>query len=94
MTAICVSGSVSAQEIEKIEIKQGMYEDNVNFKFGEPEFAEDIKTGFFPIPRKKALYKIGDADYMILYFYSKRVNKITILSDVDHDEAAAMFAEK
>jgi hypothetical protein len=92
--AVLLAGTLCAQEYEKIEIKQGMYEDNVNERFGQPELSEDINPGFFPIPRKKALYKIGGSDYMILYFYSKRVNKITILSDVDQGEALAVFADK
>lgn len=85
------SGSIFAEVYEKVSIKHGMYEENVNKEFGDPVLVEDIKPGFWPIPKKKALYKIGDADFMILNFFSGRVSEITILSDVDREEAVEMF---
>ena len=90
--AVVSAGAARADEYTKIEIKQGMYEDIVNERFGMPELTQDLDSGFFPIPRKRAFYKIGESDYMILGFYSKRVNKITILSDMDREEAERVFA--
>jgi hypothetical protein len=91
MMAAFFATSALAEEYTKTEIKQGMYEDIVNERFGMPELTQDLEPGFFPIPRKRALYRLGDSDFMILSFYSKRVNKITILSDMDREEAERLF---
>ena len=81
------------EKYEKLEIKHGMYERTVNERYGEPAMVEKIKGDFWPIPRSKALYKIGEFDYMILHFFSRRVRKITILSDVGFEEAVAIFKQ-
>jgi hypothetical protein len=83
-----------AEETEapkKIEIKHGMYEKTVNQRFGDPLLVQEMKDKFWPIPKKRSLYEIGESDYMILYFFSGRINKITILSDMDRDQAVEMF---
>ncbi|MFC1480264.1 hypothetical protein ACFL5Y_02310 [Candidatus Omnitrophota bacterium] len=85
---------VHANAVVKIAIKYGMYEENVNKAYGQPVLTEKIKDTFWPIPKKKALYKIGESDYIILYFFSGRINKITILSDINPEEATAMFQQK
>lgn len=90
-TAVFSAGAVSADEYTKIQIKQGMYEDTVNERFGTPLLTQELESGFFPIPRKRALYTLGDSDFMILGFYSKRVNRITILSDMDREQAESLF---
>ena len=82
---------LKADEYQKVAIKHGMYEEIVNEKFGEPVLSEKIKPRFWPIPKKKALYELGDSDYMILDFFSGRVSEITILSDMDKEEAVEMF---
>ena len=85
------AAGLKAEEYQKIAIKHGMYEKIVNEQFGDPVIVEEIKPGFWPIPKKKALYELGDSDYMILNFFSGRVSEITILSDMDQEEAVEMF---
>ena len=85
------AGQVQGQEYEKIAVKHGMYEEIVNEKFGQPVLTEEIKPGFWPIPKKKALYELGDGDYMILNFFSGRVSEITILSEMDQEEVVEIF---
>jgi len=75
----------------EFEIKQGMHEKTVNEKYGQPILVEKLKSGFLPIPKRKALYKIDDADYMILRFFSGRVHEVSILEDMDINEATEMF---
>lgn len=82
------------QEYEKFQIKLGMHERAVNEKYGMPVVTEKLKKGFFPISKKKALYKIADSDYMILYFFSGRIKDITVLEDMERDEALLMFNEE
>lgn len=84
----------SAEDYEKLVIKQGMHEKTVTGKYGQPLYAENIKDSFWPIPKKKALYRIGESDYMILSFFSRRVSKITILTDVDLEYAKSIYEEQ
>jgi len=88
------AGYVHGEEYEKIEISHGMYEKAVNAKYGEPVLSEKIESKFWPIPQTKALYRIGESDYMILHFFSRRVKKITILNGLDLEEATAVFEEE
>jgi len=81
------------QEYEKFQIKLGMHERAVNEKYGTPIMTENLKRSFLWISRKRALYKIADSDYMILYFFSGRVKDVTILEDIEHDEALLKFKE-
>jgi len=95
MVLMClIPGYSYGEEYEKFEIKQGMRENEVNERYGSPVVAEKIKPGFFPIPQKKALYKIDESDYMILNFFSGRVSKVTILSDMNVEEATNMFRQQ
>jgi hypothetical protein len=71
-----------------------MHEKTVNDRYGMPVMAEDLKKGFLPISKKKALYKIDDSDYMILYFFSGRVKNVTLLENAEHDEAIRAFKEE
>lgn len=87
------AGSVFAEEYTEFEIKQGMHEDVVNEKYGQPVLAEKMKEGFLPIPKKKALYKIDDSTHMILHFFSGRIHEITMLEDVNFDKASSLFKE-
>ncbi|MFC1643794.1 hypothetical protein ACFL5C_00505 [Candidatus Omnitrophota bacterium] len=91
---LAAASCVHADEAVKITIKYGMYEESVDKAYGQPVLTEKIKDGFWPIPKKKALYKIGESDYMMLYFFSGRINKITILSDMNLEEATALFQQK
>ncbi|MDP8299309.1 MAG: hypothetical protein P9L88_05355 [Candidatus Tantalella remota] len=86
------AGAEEKEEPKKISIKHGMYEKSVNKRFGDPLLVQEIKDKFWPIPKKRALYEIGESDYMILYFFSGRINKITILSDMDREQAVEMFS--
>lgn len=63
-----------------------------NPQYGEPVLAENIKVN--PIPKKKALYELDEINYMILYFFSGRINKIMLLEDMGFDEAASIFKEQ
>jgi len=84
--------SAHSDDYEKrFEIKQGMHETAVNLKYGMPLEMEKLKSGFLPIPKKKALYKIDESTYIIIKFFSGRINEITILEDVTQDEASSMF---
>jgi hypothetical protein len=82
---------IKAEEEVKLTIKHGMYEKTVNEEYGEPILLELIRDKFWPIPKKKALYRLGEKDYMILYFFSGRVSKISILSEMPLDQAIAFF---
>lgn len=82
------------EQYEKFQIKLGIHEKAVNDKYGMPLVTEKLKKGFLPIPKKKALYKINDSDYMILYFFSGRVKDVTILEDAEHDEAVTAFKKE
>jgi len=95
LLAVSFQFAVDARGIEynKKQIKHGMYEKIVNGTFGQPELSRDLDPGFLPIPRKRCLYQLEDGDYMVLQFYSGRVSSITILTDVDHDEAVAVYSE-
>ena len=86
-------GYVLGEEYRSLEIKQGIHEDVVNEKYGEPVSSEKVKEGFLPISKKKSLYKIDDSTYMILNFFSGRVNDITVLEDISSDEALSLFRE-
>lgn len=68
-----------------------MHKSDAAKEYGEPLLAEKLRSGFLPIPREKALYRIDESTYMILYFYSGRVNEITILDDSTYEDAASMF---
>ncbi|MFH1411599.1 MAG: hypothetical protein ABIG55_03045 [Candidatus Omnitrophota bacterium] len=76
---------------ETFAIKQGLHKRYVNKKYGVPLLEEKLRSGFLPIPKEKALYKIDDSTYMILYFFSGRIHEITILDDITYEDAAAMF---
>ncbi|MFC1576846.1 hypothetical protein ACFL3N_00725 [Candidatus Omnitrophota bacterium] len=76
---------------EKIQIKQGMHESTVREKFGDPLEEERIKSGFLPIPKKKALYQADATTYLVLEFFSGRVREIAILEDMDLKEAKSLF---
>jgi len=91
--ALSAIGPVFGGGHEDLEIKQGMREDDVNDKYGQPVLSERIKEGFLPIPKKKSLYKIDGSTYMILRFFSGRINEVTILEDVGFEEASSMFGE-
>ncbi|MFH1877403.1 MAG: hypothetical protein ABH883_01165 [Candidatus Omnitrophota bacterium] len=85
-------GAVSyGDDYEKMEIRAGMTEKEVNERYGSPASVEDMKRGFLFVPRKKALYKIDETDHMILHFTAGRVKNITILSDMNSEDAAMMF---
>ncbi|MFH1846473.1 MAG: hypothetical protein ABH869_02830 [Candidatus Omnitrophota bacterium] len=86
-----VEVSFAGTEYEKFEIKQGMHKSAVNEKYGPPLSAEKLRHGFFPIPKEKALYKIDGSTYMILCFFSGRINEITILDNATHEDAVSMF---
>lgn len=86
--------SAQEEEYQKLVIKQGMHEKTVTEKYGQPLYAENIKDSFWPIPKKKALYRIGEKDYMVLSFFSRRVSKITILTDVSLEYATSIFKEQ
>lgn len=90
LTAL-LSTRCSADDYEKVQIKQGMRESAIREKFGDPLREEKLKPGFLPIPKKKALYKVDDTTYVILKYFSGRVNEVTVLDDVTSDEAASMF---
>lgn len=92
--AVLLSARCSADDYEKIQIKQGMRESAVREEFGDPLQEEKLKPGFLPIPKKKALYKIDDTTYVILKFFSGRVHEVTVLDDVSSDEAVSMFDQK
>ena len=79
-----------AEDYDRFEIKYGMHERIVNEKYGEPLLVKKIKA--HPIPRKKALYKTDDSNYMILYFFSGRIQKITLLQDVEQVVAIDLFS--
>lgn len=78
-----------AEDYDKFEIKYGMHEETVKEKYGQPLLVKQIKI--HPIPSKKALYKIGDSDYMTLHFFSGRIQKITLLHDTEEDAASTLF---
>ncbi|MBL7170455.1 MAG: hypothetical protein ISS46_00460 [Candidatus Omnitrophica bacterium] len=90
---VCANHVCAGEYYKEFEIKQGMHEDVVNEKYGQPVLTEKIKEGFLPIPKKKALYKIDDSTYIILHFFSGRISEITILEDVNFDEASSLFRE-
>jgi len=95
---ICVvsiyAGIAQCEEYEKFQIKLGMHEKAVNEQYGMPIMTENLKKGFLPMSKKKALYKITDSDYMILYFFSGRIKDVTILENTEHDEALTVFKEE
>ncbi|MBU0570682.1 MAG: hypothetical protein KJ995_04710 [Candidatus Omnitrophica bacterium] len=98
LTFLCASifffnavASCAVAEYEKLEIKQGMRKSAANEKYGPPLLVEKLRYGFLPIPKEKALYKVDDSTYMILYFFSGRINEITILDDATYEEAVSMF---
>lgn len=82
---------VLGEDCEKFEIKIGTHESAVNAKYGKPIASEKIKEGFWPISKKKALYKIDESDYMILYFFSGRIKNVSILDNADETEAISAF---
>jgi len=80
-----------SQEQKMFQIKHGMHYKIVEDTFGAPLLIKEVPSGFLPIPKKKALYRIDDSDYMILLFFSGRVNKITILSDMEYEQALTVY---
>ena len=74
---------------EEFNIKYGMHEKKVIEKYGEPLYVKNIKVN--PIPVKKALYEKGEMSYMVLHFFSGRIYKITLLEEMNLDEAQAIF---
>ena len=81
--------NVHAEEAGKTEISFGMHEKKVAKQYGEPLLMEKIKT--FPVPRKKALYDLGDSDYVIIYYSFWRVQRIVFFEDTKLDEAKEKF---
>jgi len=82
------------EDLGAFQIKLGMHESAVNDRYGMPVVSERIKEGFWPISKKKALYRIDGSDYMILHFFSGRVKNVTILEDTVEKEALQHFNEK
>ena len=92
LVGLMLSHSVSGygDEYKEFDIKYGMHKKIVNKRYGEPILVEKMgKTS--PIPKQRALYKIDDSNYMIIYYFSKRIYKITLLQDMDLAEAKVIF---
>ncbi len=87
------AGRLTAAEYKAFEIKVGAHEDKVKEKYGEPLMSRDLKNYFLPIPRKRVLYGLGDAVYVILDYYSGRVKGIVILEETTPEEAESLFNE-
>jgi len=92
MVLALLGGSYAyGEEYSEFAIKYGMHEKIVNEMYGEPISSVYIKKN--PIPKKKALYEIGETDYMILHYFSGRIYKITLLEDMMAADAIAIFDE-
>jgi len=91
LAMVFFSAMAGYADYKKFEIKYGMHEEIVNRQYGDPVQVKNIKIN--PIPIKKGLYKIEDTGYAILYFFSGRIYKIVLLSDMSLEEATAVFEE-
>jgi len=85
------SGIGYAQDMEKTVIRFGMSRKTVAKQCGEPLLVEKIKT--FPVPRRKALYDLGDSDYAVIYFSFWVVQKVIFLEGISLDEARETFKQ-
>lgn len=92
ISLIMLTVSAFSEEYKKFDIKYGMHESAVRDNLGDPVLTE--KSGrAIAIPRKKALYKLDETNYAILYFFSGRIHKIVLLEDMDLVEASGLFKD-
>ena len=87
-----VIGAPAFAAYKKFDIKYGMHWSVVNQKYGDPIESKVIRTN--PIPVKKGLYKVDEATFAALHFFSGRIYKIVLLQDMDAGEALSIFREE